>query len=280
MNLRKITSLTAFLSFVLLTINSIVLYVEPTGRVAYWADWHLAGLSKKDWDNIHVNLGVLFLLSIFLHIYYNWKPITTYLKNKSREMRIFTVNFNVALLLSVLFVAGTLAGLPPFSTILDISRNIKGAAEVKYGEPPYGHAELSTLESFTWKMRLDLNKAMALLQTAGIEVEDEKQSVKDIARKNDLSPQQVYLVMKPAEKQGKAYASASGSALPEEPQPGLGKQPLADICKKYDFNVATVIKRFASQGIKAESQMTMKEIGDKNKVSPHDLYEALKGLRK
>ena len=43
MKIWKITSLTAFLSFIFLLITSIVLYVVPHGRVAYWSDWRLWG---------------------------------------------------------------------------------------------------------------------------------------------------------------------------------------------------------------------------------------------
>ena len=39
--LRKIISLTTFFSFVLLILSSIMLYVVPEGRVAYWADWRI-----------------------------------------------------------------------------------------------------------------------------------------------------------------------------------------------------------------------------------------------
>jgi len=88
--IRQITSLTAFTSFVLMLITSLILYISPQGRVAYWADWRLLGLDKTQWSNLHINLGVLFLLAVFLHIYYNWKPILSYLKNKARELKIFT----------------------------------------------------------------------------------------------------------------------------------------------------------------------------------------------
>ena len=46
MNIRKITSMTMLVSFVLLLVNSVILYVVPEGRVAYWADWHMGGLTK------------------------------------------------------------------------------------------------------------------------------------------------------------------------------------------------------------------------------------------
>ncbi len=44
--MHKITSLTALISFLLLVLNSIVLYITPHGRIAYWADWRFWGLTK------------------------------------------------------------------------------------------------------------------------------------------------------------------------------------------------------------------------------------------
>ena len=63
MTMRKITSLTASLSFVLMVATSVILYIVPQGRVAYWADWRLWGLTKTQWGEIHINVGLLFLLS-------------------------------------------------------------------------------------------------------------------------------------------------------------------------------------------------------------------------
>ncbi len=74
MKLRKITSLTALLSFVFLTLTSLILFIVPHGRVAYRSDWRLWGLSKTQWSDLHINIGFLFLIAIFVHIYYNWKP--------------------------------------------------------------------------------------------------------------------------------------------------------------------------------------------------------------
>ena len=68
MNMRKTTSLTALLSFILLMITIVVLYIVPQGRVAYWADWHLWEMGKEKWGNLHINFGLLFLLSVFLHV--------------------------------------------------------------------------------------------------------------------------------------------------------------------------------------------------------------------
>jgi len=46
LKIRKITSLTAAVAFILMLLTSIILYIAPQGRVAYWADWRLWGLTK------------------------------------------------------------------------------------------------------------------------------------------------------------------------------------------------------------------------------------------
>ena len=156
------------ISFVLCILTSVILYIVPHGRIAYWADWRLWGLSKTQWSDLHLNLGILLLLAGFFHIYYNWKPITSYLKNRVKHIRVFTANFNIALLFTLLFAIGTLFEIPPMSTIVDFGESIKDAAAVKYGEPPYGHAELSSLKILARKEHLDLKKCAGLLLQAGI----------------------------------------------------------------------------------------------------------------
>ena len=166
MNMRKITSMTMLISLVILILNSVVLYVVPEGRVAYWADWRFWGLTKTQWGDQHITVGVLFLIAGFLHIYFNWNPIVAYMKNKAREVKVFTGSFNVALAVTAVFVVGTYAMIPPMSTILDISSHFKDAGSEKYGEPPYGHAELSSLKMFSKKEGLDPEKSLELLKAA------------------------------------------------------------------------------------------------------------------
>ena len=198
MNIRKITSLTMLISFVLCILTSVILYIVPHGRIAYWSGWRLWGLDKTQWTNLHINLGVLFLIAGFLHIYYNWKPINAYLKNKSKQMKVFTIDFNIALIITLIVAIGTYLQIPPMSTIINIGESIKDSATDKYGEPPYGHAELSSLKLFTKKLDIDLSKSMKLLRQADIQFEDETQTIIEIAKANNLTPKQLYEIIKPA----------------------------------------------------------------------------------
>ncbi len=59
MKVRRITSLTASLAFILMVLTSIILYVAPQGRVAYWADWRLWGLTKSETSNKKPGVKVL-----------------------------------------------------------------------------------------------------------------------------------------------------------------------------------------------------------------------------
>ena len=279
MTMRKVTSMTMFISLVVLILNSIVLYVVPEGRVAYWADWKFWGLTKSQWGDQHITVGVLFLVAGFLHIYYNWKPIVAYMKNKAREIKIFTGAFNVALALTVVFIVGTMYNVPPMSTILHISESFKHAGSEKYGEPPYGHAELSSIKMFTKKENLDLGESLVLLKDAGLQVSGEKDTLKEIAKNNSMTPQQVYDVIKQAEPKPATTASSQGEAsFPDSPKSGWGKKTLQTVCSDYGLKLERIIHKLSDKGVSAGPDETIKDIAAANDLDPMGLFELLHAI--
>ena len=276
MNIRKITSMTMLLTLVVLTINSIVLYVVPEGRIANWADWYFLGLTKGDWGAQHTTIGFLFVFAGILHVYYNWKPIVAYMKNKAKEIKVFTGSFNVALALTVFFIVGTYYNVPPMSTIMEISEHFKDSAAKKYGDPPYGHAESSSLKMFTKRENLDLTKSLELLKAAGIPVSGEKDILRDLADKTNKSPQQIYEIIKSAAIiPQKTSDSGVPSALPENPPSGLGKKTLDEICTEYGLDANKIIKGLEGRGIKAEAGAKLKEIAEPQGVTSMQIYEMM-----
>jgi len=274
MKIQRITSLTALLSFAILMLTGIILYIVPHGRVAYWSNWQLWGLSKDQWGNIHINTGILFLITIFLHIYYNWKPILSYLKNQARQLKIFTKNFNIALILTLFVALGTYFEIPPVIWLINTSSAIKDSAALKYGEPPYGHAELSSLKSFCTKMQLDLENSIKVLRNKGIIVDSENQTIAEIASLNKKTPQQIYLAMQPDEKKSNGI-----SVLPDNPPQGFGNQSLENICSQYRLNTDAIIKRLSVKNINAKPDMSIRMIADRNQISPLDVYLIIKAER-
>lgn len=273
--MRKITSMTMLLSLVVLAINSIILYVVPEGRVAYWADWKFLGLTKGDWGAQHTTVGVLFLIAGILHIYYNWKPILAYMKNKTRQIKIFTGSFNIALVLTAIFVIGTYYNIPPMSTILDISESVKDSASDKYGEPPYGHAESSTLKMFTKRENLDIDKSIELLRNEGITVQSSQDIIKDIASMNKKSPQQIYEIIKPALLQTEETHDKQVSSFPSAPESGWGKKKLSEACDEFGLDLARIINELGEKGVLAEPEMNIKDIAAANDIDPMGVFEAI-----
>ena len=267
--IRKITSLTALLSFILLMLTSVILYIVPAGRVAYWADYHLWGLTKGEWGNLHINLGVLLLLSIILHTYYNWNAVMAYLKNKTKEFKLFTREFNAALILVVLFSFGTYFEVPPFSTIIVIGESISADAEKLYGEPPYGHAELSSIKTFAKKMQLDLELSIQRLKDADLIVENSDQPLLEIAAVNQSSPKEIHLIISPLSERVK-------NTFPSQAPTGLGKRPLIDLCQEYSVSSKVVLGILAENDIQAREEMSIKEIADAAGKDALSIYEIIR----
>ena len=255
-----------------LVCTSLILYIVPPGRVAYWANWSLLGLSKEEWTGIHTNLGFLLVLSSLLHIYYNWRPIVNYLKNSMKEVRVFTREFNLALIICIATAAGTYFEIPPFSTVLELGASFKDKGSDKYGEPPYGHAELSSLKIFSRRMGLDLNKAEKALRDAGIKFKNSEQNIKDIAADNNVTPKKIYSFIKDS-KMGES--TESDGKLPLLPPPGTGRIVLSDLCDSYDLDCQSLIGKLKEQSIEASAGQNLKTIADNNGIDPHQLYDTI-----
>lgn len=269
--MRKITSLTLAISGLIELVTSVVLYIIPSGRVAYWSNYQLLGLSKTQWGDIHITVGFLFLVMGAIHIYFNWRPITSYIKNKAKQFSLLTKSFNIALLLSLYVTVGTLFSLPPMNYVIELGEYFTTTANEKHGEPPYGHAELSSLKMFCSRLNIDLAQAVEVLKEAGITIEDAQQPIGEISKNNDLTPQQLYNVIKAA-----VILESGDAAFPESPSPGFGKKTIKDICDMYNLSLSEVLDNLKKEGITAKADDTVKDVGRNNQSNPMAIFEIIK----
>lgn len=270
--MRRIVSLTSLLSLVLVLLTSVVLYVEPPGRVAYWAGWRLLGLSKEQWGAVHINIGVLFLVALGLHVWLNWTPLVSYLKDKARNFRLFTQEFNWAAGITLAIVLGTLLGLPPLSWIPEGNIWFQDRAARVYGEPPYGHAELSTLKTFASRLGLDLDAALERLRQAGVAVSGPEETLETVARRQGVTPQALFRIMQPETPSGAA------KILPEAPPPGTGGHSLADVCQEYGLNIKTAGQRLADAGMASRPEQSLKDIARAAGKTPDEVWAILRSM--
>lgn len=274
MKLRRITSLTAFVSFVLLLLTSVVLYIVPEGRIAYWNDWTLGGLTKEDWTDIHVNIGWLFVLFVFIHLALNWKPLINYLRNKTRSLRFFTPEMIVTLLIVILTILGTWYQFPPFSWVQEYSEANKDELAIQYGEPPYGHAELDSLHVFLRKVDIEPKEALAHLKEAGIVVEDPKAPLTVIAKDNGIPPSKIYIEVKDLRRTG-----GMAALMPEAAPVGTGKKALYTIAEQYGLDPDVVVMTLNGMGIPASIEASLKDIAEESNTTASDIWDRLRVMQ-
>ena len=280
MNMRKITSMTMVWSLIVLVLNSIVLYVVPEGRIANWADWRFWGLDKHDWSAQHTTVGFLFIFAALLHIFYNWKLILNYMRDKAKKLKVFTAASSIGLGLTVVFVVGTYLDLPPMSTIVEFSEELKEGAAKKYGDPPYGQAQSSSLKGFTSRMGLDLNRSMELLQAAGIEVADDQEMMQDIAKRSGNTPQQIYDIINQAGVSSPAAGADSHSETGADsgmnpPKSGMGKKTITQLCEEIGQDCDMIIDGLKKRGMTIDPDQKLKDLATENGTGPMQIYEAM-----
>ena len=269
--MRRITSLTLLLTGFIELVTSVVLYIIPAGRVAYWSDYRLMGLSKTQWGDIHITVGTLILILSGLHIYYNWKPIVSYLRNKARQLKVFNKSFNAALVISIYVTVGTLFNLPPMNYVLQVGESLSNRGNELYCEPPYGHAELSSLGMFCNKMNIDLEAAMAMLREAGIEFSGSQDTMAEIAEANRKTPQQIYDIFKAL-----AMEYDGNAAFPESPRPGFGRETVKTVCAMYNLSLDEVLAALTAAGFAVDPDDTIQKVGADNDSNPMEIFEILR----
>jgi hypothetical protein len=312
MKTRKVISLISLVSFVIMSYSGLMLFFCPHGRVAYWTGWKLFGLSKEQYGELHTSFMVLFLVSVIWHIVLNWTPIVNYLKNRNRELKIFTPDLNMALVLGVVFAVGTLAGLPPFGQFFWAQENIKDYWEHRDGSPPWGHAEKNTLSRFSrglvdWErlehgrlITLDPAGALAALQAAGLSVESKGEIMLDIAGNNDTTPQALMAILlaaaTPAESAGHGQPTtgeatesaratgqghlttgqiAQGAKSYPMPASGLGRLTLDRYCERYDLDPGEAVSILERAGHKVKASERLRVIAEQIGTDPEGVIDLL-----
>lgn len=193
---RGFISLLVTFSGLMMIASGIVAYIMPEGRVAYWVDWRFLSLGKEQWGTIHTVLSFLFIIGTVFHLVLNWKALLSYLKDKVKKTYSMRSELVLVLLITIICTHGSIAGVAPFTTIMDLGTTIKktwyAGQEV---HPPFPHAELLPLRQLTSKMDLSLQGALDFLREQGFVDVDEKTSLKTLSGHSDSSPMQIFEAM-------------------------------------------------------------------------------------
>ena len=188
MNYRKTVSIFLFLSFLILIISGIVLYIMPHGRVAYWTNWRFLTLNKDEWSAIHTIYSIIFILLSVCHLFYNFNPLKNYFKTNRKELF-------ASIMLTIMLFTGTLLSTPPFKNIMELGEQIKESWSDNFIAPKIPHGELLPLKKLCKKINIHPNVALKRLKEKNIKMENLNQKIKDIAKNNNIRPVEIYFII-------------------------------------------------------------------------------------
>lgn len=270
---RGLVSFFTLFGFIIMAITGLVLYVVPEGRVAYWIDWRFAFLSRPQWSDIHILSSLLFVVAGVFHTVLNWKPLLNYFKDRLTSSIKLRRELAIASSVSVLVIVSSLYPIPPLSYLLDLNSAIKKAwiTQPEY-EPPFGHAELLSLKGFTTKMQIPLDSALQELSAKGLTVSGPSQSLLEISQANNVTPLDVYMVIKKYEPQPEPdIAYTPESVEVQFAGTGIGNQTVVTMCEKAGVPIQTAMSRLSAVGLSAQPDQTLKEVAAENSTTPIDI---------
>ena len=269
-NFRGFVSLYIALSFLIISISGLMLYAAPPGRIAHWSNWTFGALTKEQWQSIHTVFSVLFVIMAAFHLYFNWKPIIAYFKEKVQTHLKMRKEFLVASSAVVGILALTLLQLPPFQPIMDLSESLTNSWSSEEVEPPVPHAELMTINELAIQLQMQPNDMRSQLQTAGIQLPaDNTVIIQDIADANGISPATLYQnITLPGGEQAAERSVSSGGA-------GYGRMTVAQLAEKLNVPVQQAVDRLSIEGIDATANSNIREISTDNNLLPLELVEMI-----
>ncbi len=270
---RAFTSLCSLVSFVLLCFSGILLYIQPHGRVAYWIKWQFWGLEKDQWGTIHIFSGLLLLIAGGFHLYYNWKPLIKYLSGKIESTLRYRRELVLSSLIFLWIVVSGIWSLPPLVYVSDLGEAIKSSwVTAPELEPPFGHAEMVSLQTFCKKQSIPLDQAMMELRAAGFTVGSPKNTLAEIADSKRSSGMGVYEVIKKLET--KPVAMTSGAVWTAEKieetfsGTGLGNKTIGQIIKEMQLEPDRVYQSLKGAGMEAKEGDKIKNLANAHNTTP------------
>ncbi len=190
-SMRGFTSLLLTLSLLAMTFAGVMLYLSPRGRVANWTDWTLIGLGKEQWSSVHMNASLLFAIVAVLHLVLNWSIFFSYLKKKSAAGLNMKKELALAALIAVVWIAGTISEVPPFSSVVALNDDIKNYWEQQATRAPIPHADELTLEAFAKQVNLPVTEIAEALREEGFDAADTQLTVREVGHRKGVAPSEV-----------------------------------------------------------------------------------------
>ena len=262
---RGFSSLLMFFSFLISLISGIVLYFPPQGKIAHWTHWTFWGLDKEMWGALHINSSLIFFIIALLHLYYNWKVLWRYIKKKTGLAFNLKYELLISFIVSIFIIMATIYNVEPFRTIIKWNDDIKNYwAEQAQAQPPIPHAEDFTAAEFCEQFSISLQNFQQRFNQRGWQFDSPGDKIKVIAKRNEISPADIYNLMKtPGENR-----QGQGSS-------GWGRKSVQQVCEELNKDVEVVLKELAANGVTASKDAPLRAIATQHNMRPIDVVNLI-----
>lgn len=262
---RAFTSLYITLSFLIMIVSGIILYIAPPGRIAKWTYIPILGLEKEQWQALHTIFTFLFIIANGFHLYFNWNSFISYLKDK--KIKVFRLRRE---LISAFFITAgifylVLMNIQPFKGVIEFGEAKKIEWSNDSVEPPVPHAEEMTIGELANTMNVDPEEYLLRLERQRISAEINS-VVKEIARKNEISPQQIFEKLRVQENSTTDHG---------EVKKGYGRMTVIQICNERNIRLENALLKLNDEGIKAQAESKLRELAQECNKSPIEIVKII-----
>lgn len=282
---RATVSVVIMFSFLMLAASGTVLFIAPPGRVANWTDWAILGYTKSQWAAFHICFSSLFLAGTALHLFFNWRPLVSYFKNRVSRRVGFRREWIVGLAACAAVFAGTQVSVAPFSSLLALNEDLKQSWDRPEVRAPIPHAELLSIGELADQAGVEYSIAKERLAAQGISGLNENQLVRDIASEAGISAKRVYELIctdhstrGPSGSNGRAWGGAGGHRLDSGAVGGgIGRKTVSEVCATEGVDIDGALRRLRDAGIAAEPDSTMRDVAEASGVlRPYEVLQLVR----
>jgi len=282
---RAFISTLTGLSFVGMCITGVILFVVPPGRIANWTGWTIFGLTKAQWQGLHIWFSLAFMVAAVVHIVYNWPCLVRYCQSKVRQGFALRAEWALSLLICLVLLVGTLANWRPFSSLVAWGESIKYSWDDPARRPPVPHMELLTLAALAEHVEgVSLDTMLANLRARNIAVDSPDAVIGELAAANGMTPEALYNIAIGAEQRGHGRGAGQGGGGGSRGGRGMGgggsgagfgRMTLAQYCEQAGIDANAAIEKLRGAGITATETTTIREIAETANIRPSAVGDLL-----
>ncbi len=196
-NWQSFISIGLLISFIVMLLSGVVLYVAPEGSLSRWIGWDVFNLTKKQWEHQHSIFSLVFILFSIFHIFkINWGLLLSYFALENKKFTNIK-EFLVALVICAVVFIGTFFDWSPFRNIIEFGTDVSDNQTIEVERPDIPDIDKLPLKDFSEKVfNIPINEMEIILEKNNLKIVSTDISINEFCSQNDISPQELFLLIK------------------------------------------------------------------------------------